>query len=122
MEFKPVIQSGKVSVLPGKGKRAESTPIARQQQLVACWQSSGVSQAEFCRQHQLNRKTFVRWRLKWISDKPVSDSLKPLTQASQPLPIVRELLVEIQLPSQVHIQVRGCTEVSFLASLIREVS
>ena len=121
MEFKPVIQSGKVSVLPGKVKKPERTPVARQQQLVACWQSSGVSQAEFCRQHQLNRKTFVRWRLKWISDKAVPDSLKPLTQASPSLPIVREWLVEIQLPSQIHIRVSGCRELSFLAALIREV-
>ena len=28
---------------------------------IAAWQSSGLSQVAYCRQHQLNSKTFANW-------------------------------------------------------------
>lgn len=32
-----------------------------QQKHIAAWQSSGLSQAAYCREHELNAKTFGNW-------------------------------------------------------------
>lgn len=122
MEFKPVIQSSNVSVLQPKRKKHERTPIDRQKQWVRLWQNSDLSQAEFCRQHQLHIKTFALWRLKWMSDKIASASLASSLQPSQQTPVKQDLLFEIELPSQVKVIVRGLSDINVIASLIREVA
>jgi hypothetical protein len=52
---------------------------------IESWQSSGVSQKEYCRQHELKYSRFVYWKQKYIpSEKPaVSSAIVELPFFSQ---------------------------------------
>ncbi len=36
-------------------------PLTHQQKHIETWQTSGLSQVAYCRQHKLNSKTFSNW-------------------------------------------------------------
>ena len=59
MEFKAVKFAK--TALKGAAIRQSRTSSAEQCRLVALWQSSGIKQRAFCKEHNLNPKTFSSW-------------------------------------------------------------
>ncbi len=59
-----------------------------QQEHIEAWQSSGLSQVAYCRQHKLNSKTFSNWLRIYRSQQVVSvaPTLIPVEIKSQALP------------------------------------
>ena len=60
---------------------------AQQQEHIEAWQSSGLSQVAYCRQHQLNSKTFSSWLRVYRSQQvaSVAPTLIPVEIKSQAL-------------------------------------
>jgi len=87
---------------------------------IAAWQSSGLSQAAYCRQHQLTYATFsarlCEFRAQAKLSPPVPPVLLPIQVQSPPLPAVGIILHHgkghrLELPSSV--------STSWLAELLR---
>ena len=60
----------------------------QQQEHIAAWQSSGLSQVAYCRQHQLNSKTLANWLRVYRSQQvsAVAPTLIPLEIKLAPSP------------------------------------
>ncbi|MBK7491954.1 MAG: IS66 family insertion sequence element accessory protein TnpB [Nitrosomonas sp.] len=55
---------------------------------IEAWQTSGMSQAAYCREHGLNTKTFGNWVRKHRADQVIrSPALIPVTIKSIPMPM-----------------------------------
>ena len=64
----------------------------RQQKHIEAWQSSGLSQVAYCRQHQLNSKTFSNWLRIYRSRQVASAASTLIPVEIKPEPSPPELL------------------------------
>jgi hypothetical protein len=90
-----------------------SLPL-HQQQHIASWQASGLSQVAYCRQHKLNSKTFSNWQRVHRSQQVASSTptlipieIKPKTLPSGPLCLRSPQGYTLELPADVSPQWLG---------------
>lgn len=96
MEFKAVTLAK--DALTSRKRQHSKRDESEQRRLIALWQSSGKKQSEFCREHDLNAKTFSNWvRALTVppkhKDTMISESASSDTQTCLPQG------VEIDLPN-----------------------
>ena len=53
---------------------AERKSIDFWKEQIEKWNSSGLNQSEYCRQNNLNKVSFYKWRIKLFSDQDLSKS------------------------------------------------
>ncbi len=66
---------------------------SRQKERIESWQASGLTQVDYCRQHQLNAKTFSNWLRAYRSGQANSDTttLIPVEIKASVLPDMMKL-------------------------------
>ena len=62
--------------------KARYTPAQRQKHLQA-WQSSGLSQSAYCREHKLKLQTFSHWQLSQSKTKATAEPFIPIQISKQ---------------------------------------
>ena len=63
------------------------SPLETRRIHIEAWQTSGMSQAAYCREHGLNTKTFGNWAREHRADQVVrSPALVPVTIKPMPIP------------------------------------
>ena len=68
--------------------RTSSVKAQRWQQIIQQWQQSGMSQAEFCRLHQLNVNTFTWWKTSLLGRGKAQAKQKPRQGKEKFVPVV----------------------------------
>jgi transposase-like protein len=82
---------------------------------------SGMSAARYCRKHQLQRGTFLRWRRRLGADGPGGHELVEIGErAAAPTRCVESTL-ELRLAGDIRIAVHSGTDLSFVGSLIAAI-
>ena len=86
------------------------------------WRSSGLSVAVFCRSRDINLSSFYRWR-KILDDlgRPAATRPRPDPQPPQsfvPVRVIPDAVVEVILPSGLHLRVPLSADVQQLARLV----
>lgn len=82
------------------------------------WQSSGLSQKEFCRAENIRYSLFHYWYKRYKSGSTVSDNFVTLT-CKESLPAVENIQVEVIHPSGIRIVFHQTPSVACLKSLLQ---
>ena len=101
------------------------------QKRIQQWQSSGLTQKEWCRQHNIRPKQFWYWKDKLSSLQPVQQEMKTeevtvasfvpvVTEATSPSPVADTVLT-VSLPSGTSITGIGEHNVQLAGQLLRWV-
>jgi hypothetical protein len=96
---------------------------------VAAWQSSGVSQAAYCRRHGLSLGSFGYWRRQLRTDRDEPDAGVPEARALLPIhmaPMATSPLsswgVEVCLSNGLRVRLPGLDDAASVVSLVRALS
>ncbi len=89
------------------------------QERIEIWKNSGLTQDQFCQEHQLKKSTFLYWHLKFNREKRVS-KLLPVTIKSdnQPSSLSRSSGVSLSINRRYTIQLEEQFNSQTLAKLI----
>ena len=95
--------------------------LERWRAIFATWRSSGLSVAEFCRSRSLNTSGFYRWRnilddLDRTPESRPAQSFVPVRVV--PVRVVPDTIVELILPSGVHLRVPLAADAGQVARLV----
>lgn len=93
------------------------TDAAQREQLLAAFDRSGLSAAEFARQHRLNYTTFCGWRQRRAQAK----GLPAFVQVEvAPPPAPAELLIEVGAAARIRLQSEG--QIALAARLLHHLN
>jgi len=106
---------GTMSIKPSFGRRQAAA--IRWEQLLAEFNRSGQSAAEFARQHGLNYTTFCGWRKRWERAKALP-SFVPVEVT--PCAAVQELVIEAG--AQVRMRINRAEQVPLAVALIEALN
>lgn len=98
---------------PSFGRR--QTAAARREQLLTQFERSGLSAAEFARQHGLNYTTFCGWRKRWEGAKALPSFVQVEVTPSAG---AAELVIEA---GQVRIRINHPTQMELAVALIKSL-
>ena len=90
--------------------------LERWRAIFATWRSSGLSVAEFCRSRSLNTSGFYRWR-NILDDLGRTPEPRP-AQSFVPVRVVPDTVVEVILPTGVHLRVPLAADAGQVARLV----
>ena len=90
--------------------------LERWRAIFATWRSSGLSVAVFCRSRSLNTSSFYRWRNIFDDLDRTPESLPP--QSFVPVRVVPDPIVEVILPTGVHLRVPLTADAGQVARLV----
>ena len=83
--------------------------------------ASGMSAARYCRKHQLQRGTFLRWRRRLGKDGPGGYELVDISKrAAAPTRCVKDTL-ELRIAGDIRISVHSSTDLELVGSLIAAI-
>ena len=119
MEFKQIVKANVDQATRSKKKRKSYVSTKRQADFVSLWEESQISQTEFCRQHDINLKTFSNWRKKTNEQHALSASRlnKPGKAPSRQ----SRHCYEIVFPNGIKLYVIDSVEKSLLSLIIKEI-
>ena len=90
--------------------------LERWRTIFAMWRSSGLSVAAFCRSRSLNTSSFYRWRNICDDLGRTPESRPP--QSFVPVRVVPDTIVELILPTGVHLRVPLAADAGQVARLV----
>jgi hypothetical protein len=83
--------------------------------------ASGMSAARYCRKHQLQRGTFLRWRRRLGENGPGGDELVEIRErAAAPIHCVEDT-PELRIAGDIRISVHASTDLELVGSLIAAI-
>ena len=97
--------------------RRSRTTATRRTQLLAAFERSGLSAADFARQHHLQYTTFCNWRQRQASTKPAPDFVQ--VELSPP-PALAGLVIE--LGSSARVRITDAGQIELAAQLLQVLS
>jgi len=96
--------------------RARRSDAARRARLLATFERSGLSAAEFARQHGIHYTTFCGWRARRAKARPSADFVQ-VELTSPPAPA--GLLVELGTPARLRIE--SAEQIELAAQLVQRL-
>ncbi len=102
----------------------QKRPTAKQQlwlERVSAWEKSGLSQAAFCKKHELTYGTFIYWRSHLKKLNADRSTLEPVTFFPVTVKADKEALLVLQVNKQYRIELRAGFDANLLVQVIQTV-
>jgi len=103
-------------------RRPRSTPQEREQ-LVAKYQTSGLTQREFAQQHGVKLGTFQQWIYRPRSPEPIARGKQPAFQevSITEVPFLNGWAAELQLPRGVALRLNSHASAQWVGALVQKL-
>jgi len=119
MEFSRVVSSASADLRVEPSKRRRHTSKLAQHHYIRQWQQSGLSQASFCKQHDLHPKSLSRWIKQSELVEPISTKMIDTTESIAAQLSIEHL--ELKLSNGASIHFSGVLQGSWISAMLQEV-
>jgi len=120
MDFNRIVTDSAATPAQTRGRTRRYWTSDECATIVARWQASGLSQAEFCKEHNLSCKSLSRWH-----NKLRNPAAKKQSRKTPPVPSTvthQSVSYVVSLPNGVTLRLVGQPEITLLLELLQQVA